>query len=208
MASYAGLLKYVTNYFLCRTRNLRPVPLPVMKVDPAIAQMFAENVRAEVVARPTAFTLDPAIIEKIKQKVPIFSGMTPECLMRTLAVAEYFSVKAGDVVFNERDIGDSFFVLIAGEVLIEKTRNGQIVELARLGAGNCFGEMALVGNHLRSATVRATRDAVTMRFYRELIDSNPESAHVIYRNIASILASRLDESSVMLADLVGQKMVT
>ena len=161
--------------------------------------------RAEVIVRAPAIKLDPALVQKIRQRVPIFSGMTPDCLMRTLAVAEYLPVKAGEAVFRERDIGDSFFVLIAGEVVVEKIRGATVVELARLGAGNCFGEMALVGNHLRSATVRATMEAVTMRFYRELIDANPESAHIIYRNIASILASRLDESSVMLADLVGQK---
>lgn len=178
-----------------------------MKVDPAIVQIFAENVRAEIIVRRAAIKLDAAIVQKIKQKVPIFSGMTPDCLMRTLAVAEYFPVKAGEVVFKEQDIGDSFFVLVAGEVLVEKLTRGRPVELARLSAGHCFGEMALVGNHLRSATVRATRDAVTMRFYRELVDSNPESAHVIYRNIARILASRLNESSVMLADLVGHKPV-
>lgn len=179
-----------------------------MKVDPAIVQIFAENVRAEIIPRAAVIKLDAAIIQKIKQKVPIFSGMTPDCLTRTLAVAEYFSVKAGEVVFNERDIGDSFFVLINGEVQVEKLSNGKPVELARLGAGHCFGEMALVGNHLRSATVRATRDTVTMRFYRELVDANPESAHVIYRNIASILARRLDESSVTLAELVGQSLPT
>lgn len=167
--------------------------------------MFAENVRAEVIVRPAGIKLDPALIQKIKEKVPIFSGMTPDCLMRTLSVAEYFPVKAGEVVFNERDIGDSFFVLIAGKVVVEKVRNDKVIELARLGAGNCFGEMALVGNHLRSATVRALGDVVTMRFYRELVDANPESAHIIYRNIARILANRLDESSEMLADLAGKK---
>lgn len=179
-----------------------------MKVDPAIIQILAENVRAEIIVRPVAPKLDAAIIEKIKQKVPIFAGMTPDCLMRTLAVAEYCSVKAGEAVFNELDIGDSFFVLVTGDVLVEKRRNGKVVELARLSAGSCFGEMALVGSHVRSATVRATRDTVTMRFYRELVDANPESALVIYRNMASILASRLGESSVMLADLVGQKAAT
>lgn len=176
-----------------------------MKIDPAIVQMFAEDVRAEVIARPPVFKLDPAILQKIKQQVPIFKGMTPDCLMRTLAMAEYFSVKAGEVLFNEQDIGESFFVLIAGEVRVEKQRNGQVVELARLSAGQCVGEMALVSRQLRSATVRAVRDTVTMRFYSELIDTNPESAHIIYRNIAGILASRLDDSSVMLADLAGRQ---
>lgn len=176
-----------------------------MKVDPALVQMYAENVRAEVLVRPDPIKLDPVLVQKIREKVPIFSGMTSDCLMRTLAVAEYLPLKAGEAVFNERDIGDSFFVLMSGEVAVEKLRNGKVIELARLSAGHCFGEMALVGNHLRSATVRATRDAVTMRFYRELVDANLESAQFIYRNIAAILASRLDESSEMLADLFGQK---
>jgi CRP-like cAMP-binding protein len=173
-----------------------------MKVDPAIVQIFAENVRAEVIARPASVRLDAAIMDKIRQKVPIFKGMSPDCLKRTIALAGYFPVKAGELVFSENDIGDSFFVLISGEVLVEKVRNGQVVELARLGAGECFGEMALVGRPVRSATVRVLQDANTMRFYREQVDSNSESAQIIYRNIASILASRLDESSVQLADMV------
>lgn len=176
-----------------------------MKVDPALVQMAAENVRAEVIARPAPVRLEAKLVQKIKQQVPIFSGMSDDCLMHTLAVAEYLPVPAGTAVFREHDIGDSFFVLMSGEVLVEKFRNGRVVELARLKAGHCFGEMALVGKQVRSATVRATRDVVAMRFYRELLESNPQSAQIIYRNIASILASRLDESSEMLADLVGQK---
>ncbi len=125
--------------------------------------------------------------------------------MRTLAVAEYFHVKAGDVIFNEHDVGDSFFVLIAGEVQVEKIKNCKVIELTRLKVGHCFGEIALVTNHVRSATVRATRDAVTLRFFREVIDANSEIAHFIYRNIASILASRLTESSEMLADMVSER---
>ena len=62
--------------------------------------------------------------------------------------------------------------------------------------------MALVGNHLRTATVRALRDSVTMRFDRERVDAYPDSAHIIYRNIARVLSTRLDISSERLADLV------
>lgn len=173
-----------------------------MGIDPAIFQNVVQNVRAEVLPRLPSIKLDPAIIQKIAQRVPIFSGMNQVCLLATLAVAEHFPVKAGEPVFREGDLGNSFCVLIAGEVIIEKLRDGKSVELARLGAGECFGEMALVGNDVRSATVRAVNDVVAMRFYRELIDANPESASIIYRNISRILAARLGESSLMLADLV------
>jgi CRP-like cAMP-binding protein len=93
-------------------------------------------------------------------------------------------------------------VLIAGEVVIEKQRGDRVVTLAKITAGECFGEMALVGNPLRTATVRALRDSVTMRFDRERVDAYSDSAHIIYRNIARILSARLDTSSEMLADLV------
>ena len=173
-----------------------------MKIDPAVVKIFAENVRAEIIQRPAGLNLDAAIVQKISAKVKVFKDMNTECLMSTLAMAEHQPHKAGDIVFNEGDIGSSFHILISGEVVVEKTKNGTVVTLAKLVSGECFGEMALVGGHLRSATVRALRDSVTMRFDRERVDAYPDSAHVIYRNIARILAGRLDESSEMLADLV------
>ena len=173
-----------------------------MKVDPAVVKIFAENVRADIIVRPAGLNLDAAIVKKIASKVKVFQGMTLDCLMSTLAMAEHIPHKAGDIVFNEGDIGSSFHVLIAGEVVVEKSRGDRVVTLAKLSAGECFGEMALVGGHLRSATVRAARDGATMRFDRERVDAYPDSAHIIYRNIASVLSARLDVSSEMLADLV------
>ena len=167
--------------------------------------MFAENVRAEVLPKSGTIKLDPTIVQKIAQRVPVFAGMTPQCLLATLATAENYPVGAGEAVFREGDIGSAFYVVISGEVKVQKHKDGETVELARLGTGQCFGEMALVQNDVRTATVVAIGDSVTMRFERERIDAIPESAHVIYRNIARILASRLDESSVMLAELVVQK---
>lgn len=174
------------------------------RIDPAIVLMHAENVRAQVLPRPSTMKLDPAIVQKIAQRVPVFAGMTSDCLMRTLASAEHYPLRAGESVFNEGDLGSAFYVLISGEVAVQKQRNGETVELARLGTGECFGEMALVRDDMRTATVVATRDSVAMRYDRERIDASPDIAHVIYRNVARILAGRLHESSVTLADLVVQ----
>ena len=150
-----------------------------MKIDPAIIQFQAENVRAQVITRPVEKKLSPAMVLKIQEKVPLFRGMPMELLVRTLAICEQVTVEAGKNVFREGDIGDSFFVLISGEVVVGKDRGGQFIELARLGVGDCFGEMALVGKHVRSATIRANGDTVTMRFYQETVDAHAESAHII-----------------------------
>jgi CRP/FNR family cyclic AMP-dependent transcriptional regulator len=186
------------------------------KIDPALVQMFAENVRAQIIPRtpppapPPApgLRLDPAIVQKISQRVPVFAGMSTELLLATLGRADTHPVKAGEPVFKEGDVGSAFYVAVSGEFVVKKLRNGEPVTLAKLGTGECFGEMALVRNDVRTATVVALRDSMTMRFERERIDANPESAHIIYRNIAKVLARRLDESSVQLADMVIEKKST
>ena len=179
-----------------------------MKVDPAVVRIFAENVRAEVIVRPAVSSLDPAIVQKIAGKVKVFQGMNADCLSRTLGMADRISFDANEVVFKEGDIGSAFHVLIAGDVVVEKQHGDTTVELARLSAGECFGEMALVGNHLRTASVRALHSAVTLRLERERIDNFAESAHIIYRNIARVLAARLDSSSELLAGMVAQQSET
>ncbi len=175
------------------------------KIDPDIVRMAAETVRAEVLVPPT-LRLDPALVEKIRERVPIFQGLPPDRLLRTLALAEQYPVKDGEAVFRQGDLGDSFYVVLHGEFLVERRTHGQSVPLVRLGAGSCFGEMALVGTHTRSATLRAVDgDAVALRFYRDHVDAIPEVSALIYRNIARILAGRLEVSSEMLADLVQQQ---
>ena len=175
-----------------------------MSIDPAVARMYAENVRAKVIPKAHPTKLAPALVQKIRETVPVFKGMPLDCLNSTLLLGEHVTFKAGEVVFNEGDLGDSFFVLLSGRVVIEKNQHGRRVELARLGVVDCFGEMALVGLNARSATVRALVDTVTMRFYGETVDANVTSASYIYRNIANILAKRLKESSVTLANLTAK----
>lgn len=168
-----------------------------------LVRISDKNERAELGPK-MAIKLDGLIVQKIQQKVPVFKGMTTERLMRTLATADFFPVEPGDAIFLEGEKGNSFFVLITGEVIIQKRKGDAVMELARLGSGECFGEMSLVGNQIRTATVRAASKCVTIRFMREIIDANPEAAHFIYRNIANILAGRLEQSSGKLADVMSQ----
>jgi CRP-like cAMP-binding protein len=172
-----------------------------MKVDPVIGSYMADSIGAEVLAYPKGFHLDPAIVQKLLDKVPIFRGLPIAGLLHTLALAEHYPIHAGDVVFHQGDLGDSFYVVIAGDVVVEKHGATAPVVLASLGPGSCFGEMGLVADRQRTATVRATTDAQTIRIDRAQVERNPETAFVIYRNIARILANRLENSSDMLADL-------
>ena len=60
-----------------------------------------------------------------------------------------------ETIFREGDLGDSLYIILDGEVEITRDAPGQSdVPLARLGRGECFGEMGLVRQMPRSATVR------------------------------------------------------
>jgi len=74
---------------------------------------------------------------------------------RTLGVRrEYF--EPGQVVFNEGDRGDWLYVITDGEVeVLKRTGLGDPTPLRRLGRGECFGEIALVSDRARTASVRA-----------------------------------------------------
>ena len=65
---------------------------------------------------------------------------------------------AGDEIFAEGDPAEDAFVIDSGEVDIVKEVDGEPVVLARLGAGEIFGEMGLVDDKPRSATARAATD--------------------------------------------------
>jgi CRP-like cAMP-binding protein len=182
------------------------------RVDPEIANLLSENVGARKVyvepIPPQAVTptirLDQQIIKKIADRVAIFAHLPQDGLLAALALGEVQHYRAGDVLFREKDLGRSFYVVIVGAVDVVKEREGRAVRVASLGVGECFGEMALVRDDLRTATVLAQVDCVTLCFQRARIDAYASIASVIYKNIAGVLARRLDERNSSMADRMVQ----
>jgi hypothetical protein len=76
-------------------------------------------------------------------RVGLFHGSAPELLAQVAAVLRPLAVAAGDVVCREGEPGDQFYLIEAGTLAIIADIGGQPRELARLGPGEFFGEMAL-----------------------------------------------------------------
>jgi NADH dehydrogenase len=60
----------------------------------------------------------------------------------------------GQDVFRQGDLGDRLYVILSGEAEVRREEAGRTSVLARLGPGQCFGEMALVNRTERNAGVR------------------------------------------------------
>src|SRR5438270_5606031 len=88
-------------------------------------------------------------------RVGLFQGISPDLLAQVATALRPVSVDAGSVVCREGDPGNQFFIIEAGTLAVIAEIGDQPRQLARLGPGEFFGEMALLGQGRRTATVRA-----------------------------------------------------
>lgn len=86
----------------------------------------------------------------------LFSGLDGEAMEHIAGHFELVRFKKGEDVFLESAAGNSMYVLCKGEVAVLKTMGLAEHELTRLKPGEHFGEMALISNARRTATIRAT----------------------------------------------------
>lgn len=107
------------------------------------------------------------------------------------AVIKY---KAGDIIFRENDPGNSMFIVQSGTVEVSKTINKQKIVLAKLKKGSIFGEMALVDDKPRSATVSAITDVSCLEMSRMLFNKRLEEIPKWMRSFYQILVDRLREA--------------
>ncbi len=93
-------------------------------------------------------------------------------------------------IVNQGEKGESMFLLLRGQVEVSITRNGQQTVVARLGPGDCFGEMSLLTGAGRTATVVALNEVetveITKQVFASLVKDNPE----ILGRLSELLAQR------------------
>jgi cAMP-dependent protein kinase regulator len=90
--------------------------------------------------------------------MPIFDELSSEKLDQLAASLQPETLEAGAVLFNEGDQADKFYIVESGEVLISRLIDGELVEISRREPGEYFGEIALLQNRPRTATVTASID--------------------------------------------------
>ncbi len=90
------------------------------------------------------------------ERVDLFKGMPPEDLTRIASIVTDVSIDRGEVLFEEGEPGDAFYVVLEGAVeIVASSPGGTEDQLAVRRAGEGFGERALIDDAPRSATARA-----------------------------------------------------
>jgi CRP/FNR family transcriptional regulator, cyclic AMP receptor protein len=125
-------------------------------------------------------------------RVPLFAHCSKRELAEVAGIADEIDLREGKELTREGAPGREFFVLIEGTADVVK--NGR--KINTLGAGDFFGEIALVHQSPRTATVKATSPVralvVTERSFRRLLEEMPE----IQRKVLAALAERVAPSTL------------
>ena len=126
--------------------------------------------------------------ESLKRS-PLFEGLSKRELAQLARESEDIEVPAGKVLCSEGERAQEFFVIVDGDV--EVTRNGQL--LGTRGAGEMIGEIALLADVPRTATVTAKTPlrvfVLTAPAFRRLIDANPQVERKVLRALAKRVVS-------------------
>ena len=126
-------------------------------------------------------------------KVPLLAGLGPKDLEEVGRLADEVDVPAGKELAKEGGPGEEFFVILDGTVVV--SRGGQPIR--ELGAGAFFGELALLGNVPRTATVTTTTPTRLLvlghREFTSLLSGQPAIQGRLLRSLASWVANLTPE---------------
>jgi cAMP-dependent protein kinase regulator len=138
--------------------------------------------------------------ESSPSSTPLFSQLPRELFLAMLGRMEIRKVHGGEPIITEGERGTSMFVLVEGAVrVVRLPENGQARTLAELGEGSFFGEMGLISDAPRLASVVALRDCVLLEVTREMLADlsaeHPALEQVVQRFYQERLLENLLSSS-------------
>ena len=99
------------------------------------------------------------------ETVPLLHGLSHDLLARIVAVSRPVTFLSGDVIIGENEKGDALYIISRGLVYVYRGGD-ENTHIAELRDGDFFGEVALLGEQIRTATVRAESPATLLRISR------------------------------------------
>jgi CRP/FNR family cyclic AMP-dependent transcriptional regulator len=114
-------------------------------------------------------------------QVQLFAGLSERELASIADVAVPRRYRSGTIILREGDHGDTCYVLRSGRARVTRQhQDGRTITLTNIGAGEIFGELAMFGGEVRSATVEALDDveavAILADDLKRLLKTHPEIA--------------------------------
>jgi len=126
------------------------------------------------------------------KEIEIFSGLSPSELAAIATVTKELNYPEDRTVFRQNDVGETVFLVVDGEVEVIKERtDGDERVIATIGEGDAFGEMALLENELRSATIQTTKASRFLIIHQQEFKETAMEYPRIALKICKVLSRRI-----------------
>lgn len=134
--------------------------------------------------------------------IPIFQSLTRRQLGRVMMAMQRRPYRAGEVVFEEGQLGRAVFILKSGKVELSRKSGNTRRVLGVLTPGQMFGEMALLEQMQRTASATVLEDGEIYLLYSATLDTlirqHPGIGVVLLRNVAALLSALLRRANTEL----------
>lgn len=144
---------------------------------------------------------DPRLQMMVDQ-VDVFHGLTTSDIYQIFAKGMTHTVQQDQLIFHKDTVGNNMFVILSGKVGVF---DGQ-KQIATLGVGESFGEMSLLSQDPRSATIRAIEHtnlfSLDERIFQKLLTKRV--AVQILLNISRMLGKKLKKANMLIREMEGR----
>lgn len=142
---------------------------------------------------------------KVLEQTPVFEGLPRGKLRKLLRILHERRYEAGETVFQMGEPGAGMYIICDGEISVSIVdESGTEKEVARLTAGQTVGDLALIEDHVRTATVKATTATHLLGLIRsdflDLLSRDPSLGGDILMRLLRMLGTRLNVTNQLLVD--------
>lgn len=139
------------------------------------------------------------------KNVSLFENLSEEVLEEISKVTEMVTFYSGQAIFKDGDEADCLYIIVSGQVLIEKEFKDQKRKvLAILEAGDFFGEMAVVTNAKRCANATVSQESLILRLEKESFIEKMKSNALLSFEILQQVCKRLQVADTEIENLSFQ----
>ena len=135
---------------------------------------------------------------ELLRRVPVFAQIEPAKLKLLAFTSERIAYEAGKILFHRGDMADAAYIIIEGEVEVMVDGPAGPVTVAMIGKNDIVGEIAILCDVPRTATVKAASELVTLRISKELFFRLIVEFPQIGIEIMRVLAERLENTTIQL----------
>ena len=141
---------------------------------------------------------------ELLKTVPLFAKMEPAKLKLLAFTSESMTYDSGEELCHQGETGDAMYVILAGsaDVIIDG-RSGEI-KVAELSRNAFFGEIAILCDMPRTATIRATDRLVTLKITKDMFYRMVQEFPSLAVEVMRVLAHRLEETNNKLRDATAR----